>query len=94
VKPLLLFVAALVLGLARVLAPLVSFTTGGQSVTLGRAEGICTSGLGEWAQALSASAAADCGHVALVYDGLNVAVVAGVACVGWGMLLLAMRPGS
>ena len=93
-QPVSLFVSAAMLALARALAPLVSFSTGGQSVSLGEAHGLCASGLGEWAQALSQSAASDCGHVALVYDALNLTMLTAVGCLVWGLLLLVMRPSS
>jgi hypothetical protein len=62
--------------------------------SLNQATRICSSSIGQFAQALDQQSAARCGQVALYMDGLNLAAVAGVLLlVAAGVLLLARGMG-
>lgn len=70
----------LVLLAVRLLVPAITFATASGRVSIGGAHALCSSAAGIWAQAASPPAASDCGHVALLYDGLNLVAAGAVMC--------------
>jgi hypothetical protein len=78
--PRLAAVWGMVLLAVRLLVPSITFGTAGGRVSVGEAHALCSSAVGVWAQAVSSSAAADCGRVALVYDGLDLVVAGVIGC--------------
>jgi hypothetical protein len=71
---------SVVLCAVRVGVPFVPLRVNGAAMSVGRAHAVCGSALGQIGQALSATAASDCGSLGLLYDGLNVLAVAAVVC--------------
>ena len=73
------------------LAPHIPLNVSGQSVTVQQAHALCSSDLGQFGQVLSSRVAADCGNVALTYDGLAVLFWGGLLMAGTGVFLLNRR---
>ena len=67
------------------------FAYGGQVYSISEANGQCSSGVGQLAQALDAQTSAVCGHVGNLYVLLWLALVVGGGLLAWG-LLVARKP--
>jgi len=64
--------------IARAFAPLIPVTYGGTQYSLGQVHGLCNSTIGQIGQAISATAAHNCGQVNSIYGLMNMAVIAAI----------------